>query len=557
MRSYVPSVPSFEVPSGAAMPDSAEPASDRLDGRDGSIDVEAVRAQLRSILGSSTFSSLTKTKQFLAYIVEETLAGNGRKLKQYNIATEAFGRDSSFDPELDPVVRLEAGKLRKALDTYYLNNGVSDRVRIAVPKGGYIPSFTWAESVPAVIPSALARPVLDQSRLLVVTPAGAFEGEDCRLISVGLFEQLIVEFARYSDVSVVSCDALSLGAHTGTNSYSLGSEYGARFVVTSGARQSGAKVRVTIRLHDVQAGAIIWTESFDVDSKSDTVIETQDRVARRVAADVADYHGVICRLLSLQSAGADNEQWNLQTAIQRHRYLARVTNERVYRRARADLEYGIEAAPYHSMLWAALAHTVFTGNVVGFDDDPDWLNLVDRYAQHSFELDQKCAFGHVVAATLGVYHRDLDGTLETCRRIMEDNPHAPSTQLSAGFFRSLAGDWETGARMLSGALEMISHPPGWAFRATFLNLYRQKDYAHALFEIKKYHATEHFTPSLLRAAALGQLGRLEEAQVAAAEVRRICPHFSDLSDRYFRYLSGFDSLSDDLKEGLYKASFTL
>jgi adenylate cyclase len=230
---------------------------------------------------------------------------------------------------------------------------------------------------------------------------------------------------------------------------------------------------------------------------------------------------------------------------------------RVYRRARADLEYGIEAAPYNSMLWAALAHTIFTGNVVGFDNDADWLGLVDRYAQHSFELDQKCAFGHVVTATLGVYHRDLDGTLETCRRIMEDNPHAPSTQLSAGFFRSIAGDWETGARMLSGALEMISHPPGWAFRATFLNLYRQKDYARALFEIKKYHATEHFTPSLLRAAALGQLGRLEEARVAAAEVHRICPQFSDLSSRYFRSLSGFDSLSDDLKEGLHKAGFTL
>jgi hypothetical protein len=62
---------------------------------------------------------------------------------------------------------------------------------------------------------------------------------------------------------------------------------------------------------------------------------------------------------------------------------------------------------------------------------------------------------------------------------------------------------------------------------------------------------------LLRAAALGQLGRLEEARVAAAEVHRICPQFSDLSSRYFRSLSGFDSLSDDLKEGLHKAGFTL
>jgi adenylate cyclase len=553
MRPHAPSVSPIEAPPRASQLHGVGPDHDQPHTHDETIDTDAIREQLGHILGSKIFASLTKTRQFLAYIVEETLDGNGKRLKQYNIATEALGRDTSFDPELDPVVRLEAGKLRKALDNYYLADGASDPIRIGVPKGGYTPSFAWAEPVPVAISTVSARPVLDQRRLLVATSA-AFDGEDGRSILIGLFEQLTVELTRYNDVSVVSCDVLSVGPEIAASPYGLGSEHSARFVVTSSAWQSGiSKLRATIRLHDVEAEAIIWTESFDFDSKSDTVIETLDRVARGVAADIADYHGVICRLLSLQSATQDDGPWKLQTAIQRHRYLARVTNERVYRRARADLEFGIGATPYHAMLWAALAHTVFTGNVVGFDNDPDWLSLVDRYVQHSFELDQKCAFGHVAAAMLGIYHHDTEGTLETCRRIMDDNPHAPSTQLSAGFWRSLAGDWDTGTKMISNALEMISHPPGWAFRATFLNFYRQKDYARALFEIKKYHATEHFTPSLLRAAALGQLGRVEEAQLAAAEVYRICPGFSDLSARYFRSLSAFDSLSDHLKEGLQKA----
>jgi adenylate cyclase len=552
MRSYAPSVPSFDAPSRAAKLHGTEHDFELASTSDNAIDADAVREELGSILGSATFAGLIKARHFLAYIVEETLAGNGKRLKQYNIATEALGRDASFDPELDPVVRLEAGKLRKALGNYYLAEGAADPIRIVVPKGGYIPSFAWAERAPNTVPIAAAKPELDPRRLLVATSASAVDGEDSRPISVGLFEQLTVELTRYGDVSVVPYDAFSIGA-AAASPYALGAEYSARFVITSSARQGGSKVRVTIRLHDVEVETIIWTETFDFDAKSDALIEAQERVARRVAADIADFHGVIARLLSLQSAEQDDGPWKLQTAIQRHRYLARVTNERVYRRARADLEFGIQAAPYHAMLWAALAHTVFTGNVVGFDNDPDWLSLVDRYAQHSFELDHKCAFGHVAAATLGIYNRDIDGTLEICRRIMEDNPHAPSTQLSAGFWRSLAGDWEDGTKMIASALEMISHPPGWAFRATFLNFYRQQDYARALFEIKKYHATEHFTPSLLRAAALGQLGRIEEAQLAAAEVHRICPGFADLSDRYFRSLSAFDSLSDHLKEGLQKA----
>lgn len=519
---------------------------------------EDVLSQLSKILQSAAFGGAARTKGFLRYIVEETLSGNGHKLKQYSIATCVLGRDSAFDPEADPVVRLEAGKLRRVLENYYLREGAADVVEISVPKGSYVPTFKFQSlrSEPASSTNSAKRQP-DATRMLVVTPTGQFESNDCRSITTGLFEQLVVELARYSDVSVDSCDGTALSAGGRVTPITLGRESNARFVITSGNRQSGTKVRVTVRLHDVQSESIIWTESFDFDVALEASIELQDRVARRVAADVADYHGVIGRLLSLQSVCSDDEVWSVQNAIQKHRYLARVTNESVYRRARADLEHGINVVPYNAMIWAALAHTVFSGNVLGFSDDADWLCLVDRYAQRSFELDRKCAFGHVVTATLGVYHRDPEGVIETCRHIMEDNPHAPSTQLSAGFFRSLAGDWDAGERMISEALEMIAYPPGWAFRATFLNAYRQKDYSRALYEIKKYPAAEQITPLLLKAAALGQLGRKDEAQSAIAEVFRICPKFTSLSDRYFRYLSCFESLSDHLKEGLSSGGLLL
>ena len=100
---------------------------------------------------------------------------------------------------------------------------------------------------------------------------------------------------------------------------------------------------------------------------------------------------------------------------------------------------------------------------------------------------------------------------------------------------------------------MISHPPGWAFRATFLNAYRQRDYMLALNALKAYPAGEQFTPSLLRAAAFGQLGRTEEAALAVAEMHRKWPEFPRFAERYFRYLSGIDALSDHLREGLSKA----
>ena len=69
----------------------------------------------------------------------ETLAGRGESLKGYAIALAVFGRGASFDPQADPVVRLEARRLRRDLDSYYMEAGQYDPVRISIPKGSYVP----------------------------------------------------------------------------------------------------------------------------------------------------------------------------------------------------------------------------------------------------------------------------------------------------------------------------------------------------------------------------------------------------------------------------------
>ena len=498
------------------------------------------------------FSPSTRSGRFLAYIVERALAGDSRLLKQYSIATEAFGRSGDFDPDRDPLVRLEAGKLRRNLDGYYANQGAGDPVRISVPRGTYVPVFEFLSSAPPDS-RVIALGELAPTQLLVVQTSGL--GPEATPFSQGLTEQLTVELARYGDLSVApDIPILAEGASPAA----LGQATRARFVLTSSARQSGSRLRAVLKLHDLAANAIVWTDSFDGPPTASVTIEAQDAIARRVSAEIADFHGVICRLLAFESVSGETAvhgqaTWSPHIAIQRHRYLARITNEQVYRLARADLEEGVRRTPYSAKMWAALAHTVFTGNCLGFDDDPEFLSTTDRWAQRAMELDETCAFGHVAAATIAMYRRDLAGALETCQRLVELSAHAPSTKLSAGFFRSLAGDWAAGAQLMREALAAITHPPGWAFRASFLNAYRQWDYLQALNELKTYPAGEQFTPSLLRAAAFGQLGRTEEAELAVAAIRRKWPEFPRFSDRYFRYLSGIDALSDHLREGLAKA----
>jgi hypothetical protein len=73
--------------------------------------------------------------------VNQTLAGNAHEIKGYTVATEVLGRGPDFDQSIDPVVSIQASRLRRALERYYLNTGQRDPIHIDIPKGTYVPTF--------------------------------------------------------------------------------------------------------------------------------------------------------------------------------------------------------------------------------------------------------------------------------------------------------------------------------------------------------------------------------------------------------------------------------
>ena len=99
------------------------------------------REQLERVLTSVTFRQVDRLKRFLNFIVSEALAGRGDQLKEYVIGVQVFDKDSSFDPRADPIVRVQARRLRARLVRYYREEGGSDAVLIELPKGGYTPVF--------------------------------------------------------------------------------------------------------------------------------------------------------------------------------------------------------------------------------------------------------------------------------------------------------------------------------------------------------------------------------------------------------------------------------
>jgi Tol biopolymer transport system component len=103
-----------------------------------------VQAHLERVLDSAAFRGAERSRTLLRYIVEEALQGRADRLKDYTLGAEALGRGDAFDPRTDPIARVEASRLRSRLDLYYGTEGAADRLRIALPKGGYVPLFEAA-----------------------------------------------------------------------------------------------------------------------------------------------------------------------------------------------------------------------------------------------------------------------------------------------------------------------------------------------------------------------------------------------------------------------------
>src|SRR5215207_6381917 len=99
---------------------------------------DEIRAYLARLLGAAAFPASDRRRKLLAHVVDRTLAGRARRLDGSDLALSVLGRDERFDPQGDPIVRIEVGRLRRDLGRYYLAEGRADPIRITIPEGRYV-----------------------------------------------------------------------------------------------------------------------------------------------------------------------------------------------------------------------------------------------------------------------------------------------------------------------------------------------------------------------------------------------------------------------------------
>ncbi len=115
----------------------------------------AIRDELQRIVASPVFEDAERLVRFLTFVVEETLGGRGAMLKESVIGVEVFGRDPGYDPKTDPIVRVQARRLRAKLESWHQAGGRESKLWITLPKGGYTPEFGLPPEAEVIVPAPI------------------------------------------------------------------------------------------------------------------------------------------------------------------------------------------------------------------------------------------------------------------------------------------------------------------------------------------------------------------------------------------------------------------
>ena len=245
---------------------------------------ERVQDQLHKILASRTFARSKELCRFLHFAVEQKLRNRSVRLKEYLIGVTVFERGGSFNPGTDPIVRVQARRLRSKLSLYYETEGNADSVVIELPCGGYVPVFRL-RSAASFRPRATSEtPRTDGRRSLVVLPFVNMGAEENERVSDGLTEELIYVLSGNTDLRVVARTSAFHFKGKTDDIRSIGERLGVDALVEGSVRSDGNRFRISAGLIDVRDGGLLWSGVYE--QTAEEIFALQKDISERIAKSV-------------------------------------------------------------------------------------------------------------------------------------------------------------------------------------------------------------------------------------------------------------------------------
>jgi adenylate cyclase len=531
-------------------------------------DSNEVRAALTRILASESFAHAGRASDFLRFVVEQTLAGAGPRLKGYSIGVEVFGRPSDFDPRTDPLVRVEAGRLRRRLAQYYSSEGADDPIRIRLPRGNYVVTCEHSRppgdaepgsaapvakrpttSVPWRLSVAALALLLVGAVGVIASQQGALsetsgplevvrepERTDWARLVVVPFENLTAD-PELGDVAAVMTEEVMLALdpldlyvvagqarEPGRSGVHALTDAPRSYVLTGSVRGTAGAPRITARLIEADSGRQLWTWSYAEAQATSQLLSLQELVARDVAA-LAGPYGPIFEA-ELTRARARRYEPELRDCLVVYYDYRRRIDAAAHTEALRCFEQVSARRPRVAQVWAGQALLHLDSYAFHFGTDvAESLTAARDATARAIAIDADDFLANMALMRVQFFDGDprFRGAIAKTLTLRADSPEALS---QAGIMLTMSGDSAAGLPLLERARALSKKPPGVYYNVAFAITYlRAGRFERALEVARKLDTPDWIGAQTLLAAAAGLAGRDDVAREAAARLVALYPEF--------------------------------
>jgi adenylate cyclase len=538
---------------------------------------EEVRAELERILGSRCFEQAGRSSEFLRFVVEQSFAGAADRLKGYTIAIEVFRRPPDFDAQSDPLVRVEAGRLRRRLLEYYVAEGHANPLRIELPRGSYAPEFIRANEPKhepireSIVP--LAAPIRPRRRRRVRTVAAlvviavlsvivgiqqwlayrtaraaaddavlalpkgprilvlpfANLGGDATLdyVSDGITEEIMLRLSN-SDLFVIASQTSWYYRGADNDIGPLGAELDARYVLTGTVRNTDDRVRISARLVHAASGAQLWTEAYDEDLSVATMVQIQEKIAGEVVETIAVPYGPIYDQELARAKRKPAEYLDTYDCVLKYYFYRRAFDAGLHRDAVACFQRAVEREPGFADAWAGLALLYLDEHAYGYTPQPAAEPPLERAresARMALDIDGENHLANLALARVRFFSGDLEGFRRSADRVLALDPNNADALALIGTLLALSGSVHDALPLVAKAITLSPRPPGLYYVAQAISALRAGRAEDALNAALRIDAPNWFITPALVAAAASLAGREDVAQRSAARLLELYPTF--------------------------------
>ncbi|SFU08553.1 hypothetical protein [Sedimentitalea nanhaiensis] len=494
-----------------------------------------IEKTMAAIKASGKLGRGKRRTHLLDYLVGQECAGKGAEIKAFAIALDVFGRDDSFDPASDSIVRSEVGRLRDALNLFFAGNTDPELVLIDIPKGTYRPRITrparpckptrrprwvWAAATAGVTAALVAvwtlasprawlsqnaeeRMPYDVLRIAVLPFEKAGDHASLEEIAFGLYSELSMDLSAYPWIAVVSP----------LNPEELGADY----VLKSSILWQGSQLLSNAQLVALPDQNLVWSWSDSVAITVSDIQSAQNRITSGIAQSIGSENGISPDLIIARNAR--HSETSLEAFIcfiSIYKYIDAPTNTE-HLKLRECLERVVSQYPKYGEAWAGLG--ILYMDEVRFGRNPrpgrdSWADAraaIDKGLQLA-PLRNPTLTAAIVLDVQGP-SQNLSEAAKHGRKLLELFPRHPMALALIGSMRAeFVGQWNQGLAQIDQAIALEQTPPSAFFVTRAFHAAMGSDDAAAVAATLPLTTPTSKPELLLRYLAASRVGQLNEMQ---------------------------------------------